>query len=208
MEQNYLILIYVILKDYYLEKLMNGKILKSRVNDFFMKTCFCVLLILTSGLAVAQNDTRWNTGIGLGNDVSAYYALDYTNYLLKNESKFNLGAQIGGYYYDFDNDNLNRNGKIYGSLAFSLKYQISERFVLQVDSGAKIPLGKPDVAFIDGMNNRIPDSEIGNHAFSMPLLTYNLNDDFGLFLGYHFVFEDRLDMNTLSFGLRFSLSGD
>ncbi|MFT7081865.1 MAG: hypothetical protein ACJAT0_000332 [Nonlabens sp.] len=140
--------------------------------------------------------------------MSSYYSADYANYLLNKESKFNLGAQLGGYYYNFDNNNLSKESKLYGSLAFSLRYQITEKFTLQVDSGTKIPLGKPEVAFIDSMNNKIPDSEIGVHAFTMPLLTYDLNDDFGIFLGYHFVFEDRLDMNTLSLGLRFSLSGD
>jgi hypothetical protein len=42
----------------------------------------------------------------------------------------------------------------------------------------------------------------------MPVLSYNLNKDNSVFLGYHFVFEDQLDMNTLSLGLRLSLSGD
>ncbi|MEP0479656.1 MAG: hypothetical protein ABJD23_05540, partial [Nonlabens sp.] len=112
------------------------------------------------------------------------------------------------YYYNFNNDNLSKDSKLYGSLAFSLRYKITEKFTLQIDSGAKIPLGKPDVALLNSMNNEIPDSEIGTHTFSMPLLTYDLNEDFGVFLGYHFVFEDRLDMNTLALGLRFSLSGN
>ncbi|WP_405378297.1 hypothetical protein [Nonlabens sp. Asnod3-A02] len=173
-----------------------------------MKTVLFYLLLLISALSIAQSDTRFHGGIGLSSDVSSYYAADYSNYLLKKESKFNVGAQLGGYYYNFNNDNLSKDSKLYGSLAFSLIYQITEKFTLQIDSGTKIPLGKPDVAFLNSMNNEIPDSEIGVHTFSMPLLTYNLNDDFGVFLGYHFVFEDRLDMNTLALGLRFSLSGN
>ncbi|MFB0903184.1 MAG: hypothetical protein QMB11_02280 [Nonlabens sp.] len=173
-----------------------------------MKVFLFSIVLLISGLSIAQSDTRFHMGIGLSNDVSSYYSADYANYLLNKESKFNLGAQLGGYYYNFDNNNLSKDSKLYGSLAFSLRYQITEKFTLQVDSGTKIPLGKPEVAFIDSMNNKIPDSEIGVHAFTMPLLTYDWNDDFGIFLGYHFVFEDRLDMNTLSLGLRFSLSGD
>jgi hypothetical protein len=76
---------------------------------------------------------------------------------------------------------------------------------LQVDSGSKFALGKPNVSFLDQMNNEIPDSDIGNHAFTMPLLEYSINSYFGAFLGYHFVFEKELDMDTLSFGLRLNL---
>jgi hypothetical protein len=42
----------------------------------------------------------------------------------------------------------------------------------------------------------------------MPLLSYSINDQFGVFLGYQFVFEKDLDMNTLSAGLLFDLSTD
>ncbi|MFT5925661.1 MAG: hypothetical protein ACI9WL_000402 [Rubritalea sp.] len=161
--------------------------------------------ILVSSLSFAQSDTRLHSGIGLNNDVSSYFAVDYGNYLLNEDSKFNIGAQLGGYFYNFNNDRLSRDSKLYGSLAFSLKYQISNKWKLQVDSGSKFALGKPNVSFLDQMNNEIPDSDIGNHAFTMPLLEYSINSYFGAFLGYHFVFEKELDMDTLSFGLRLNL---
>jgi hypothetical protein len=167
-----------------------------------------VPFVLCSTMALAQSNMRIHSGLGLGNDVSSYYALDYGNYLLNKESKFNTGARLGMFYYNFDNNKLTNDSKLYGSLAFSLKYQITNKFTFQVDSGTKIPLGKSKVAFLDEMNNEIPDSDIERHTYSMPVLTYNLNRDTGVFLGYHFVFKDQLDMNTLSLGLRLSLSGD
>jgi hypothetical protein len=170
-------------------------------NYFFLFLTF----ISISCLSFSQSDTRFHSGIGLNNDVSSYFAIDYGNYLLNEDSKFNIGAQLGGYFYNFNNDRLSRDNKLYGSLAFSLKYHISKKWKLQVDSGTKFALGKSQVSFLDQLNNVIPDSDIGNLAFSMPLLEYSIKSYFGVFLGYHFVFEQELDMDTVSFGLRFNL---
>jgi hypothetical protein len=77
-----------------------------------------------------------------------------------------------------------------------------------LDTGSRIDLRKSKLAFNDVTGNLIPDTEVGNHKFSMPLLSYSINDQFGVFLGYQFVFEKDLDMNTLSAGLLFDLSTD
>jgi hypothetical protein len=166
------------------------------------------LLLLTASLSFAQSDMRIHAGVGLGNDVSSYFALDYGNYLLKEDSKFNIGAQLGIVYFNFNNDNLTKDGQLYASLSLILKYELTSRFTLQLDTGSRIDLGKSKLAFNDVTGNLIPDTEVGNHKFFMPLLSYSINDQFGVFLGYQFVFEKDLDLNTLSVGLFFDLSSN
>jgi hypothetical protein len=57
--------------------------------------------ILVSSLSFAQSDTRLYSGIGLNNDVSSYFAVDYGNYLLNKDSKFNNRSTIRWLFLQF-----------------------------------------------------------------------------------------------------------
>lgn len=163
-----------------------------------------VVFIFTLPFIVnAQSHTRIHSGIGVQNDISAYYAVDYGSFLLDENSKFNIGGHIGGYFYTFKNKNLNKNNKIYGLLNFILKYRLTNKFSLQIDSGTKISLGKSNLFMLDEMNEKIPDSRIASHAYTMPLIDYKINDTIAAFIGYQIVFENTINMDSFSFGLRF-----
>ncbi|WP_124979248.1 hypothetical protein [Nonlabens xiamenensis] len=173
-----------------------------------MKAVLTFYLICISGISIAQSITKIHFGTGVNNDLSSYIALDYGNYLLNKDSNFNIGAQLGLHYLNFNTERLTKDDQFYVALGVSLKYQLTDKFRLQVDSGTRWELGKSEVSFKDESGNLIPGSAIGKHAFSMPTINYIIHDTIEVLLGYQFVFENDLDLNSLTVGLIIDLSSD
>jgi len=160
-----------------------------------------LMLLLLSQKSLAQGQLRFSGGLGTNKDITYNFAVDLSFNFLEESSKFNLGSNIGIYYYDFDEPLLATKDLYFYHLGLHFEYRILERLSVSTEVGSRNPFNDDNYNFNDPSGNPVPNSDLDSHIYLTPSLDCRINKTLGVFLFYNVAFEDRLDMNTIGIGV-------
>lgn len=171
-----------------------------------MKEYIISAIMMTATCSIcAQDANRLYSGIGTGKDTNYTITGDISLFLLKEESRFNIGTHIGMHYARFNNPSLATNGALFIQSGFQAQYRASKKVVARLDLSSRHPINKKNFSFIDAMGEPIPDSQLGGHVLLIPSIAYDITDITSAFIFYGAAFENRLNLNTLGLGISVKL---